>query len=173
MLMYLQAVDSGPERAKFETIYRTYRDPMYRVALAILRNPQDAEDAVHSAFVCIAENIRKLDAADSLKTKGYIVTVVRSRAIDLYRKKQAHPQGEYNDALLGVQRPYEGGNTVVRCMLKLPEKQRNVLILKYCHGYELKEIAKMLNISYQNAQKIEQRAKEKLRALCIEEGIEC
>ena len=172
-MIYLQTIDSPARRSKFETIYRTYRDPMYRVALAILKNPQDAEDAVHSAFVCIAENIRKLEGADSLKTKGYIVTVVRSRAIDLYRKKQAHPHGEYNDALLGVRQQYEGGNEVAKCMLKLPEKQRNVLVLKYCHGYELKQIAKMLSISYQNALKIEQRAKEKLRELCMEEGIEC
>ena len=38
---------------------------------------------------------------------------------------------------------------------------------------ELKEVAKMLGISYQNALKLEQRAKEKLRTLCQEEGIEC
>lgn len=172
-MIYLQTIDSTAQRSKFETIYRTYRNYMYRAAVSILKNPQDAEDAVQTAFVCIAENIRKIPEADSPKTKGYILTVVRSKAIDLYRKKQAHPQGEYNDTVPGVQKSYDGDNQLAGCMLKLPERQRTVLILKYYHGYELKEIAKMLNISYQNALKIEQRAKEKLHSLCREEGIKC
>lgn len=173
MMIYLQTIESTAERSKFEDLYRMYRDYMYRAAFAILKNSQDAEDAVQSAFVSVAENLKNIAETDSPKTRGYIVTIVRNAAIDLYRKKQAHPQVEYADGLVGVQRQYEGDNGVARCILKLPEQQRNVLILKYCHGYELKQIAKMLNITYQNALKIEQRAKAKLRKLCMEEGIEC
>ena len=173
MMIDLQIIESTAERSKFESLYRTYLHYMYRAALSILKNPQDAEDAVQSAFVSIAENMNKLGEVDDPKTKGYIVTVVRNSAIDLYRKKQAHPTTEYEDGLLGAEKPYEGGNQLASCMLKLPEQQRAVLVLKYCHGYDLKEIAKILSISYQNALKIEQRAKEKLRKLCQEEGIEC
>jgi RNA polymerase sigma-70 factor (ECF subfamily) len=43
-----------------------------------------------------------------------------------------------------------------------------VIILKYHHGYELKEVAKMLGITYANALSIDQRAKKKLKALCEE-----
>lgn len=173
MLMYLQAIDSAQKRSKFEEVYRLYRDYMYRVAFAILRNPQDAEDAVQSSFVRVAENIGRIGDARSLGTRSFLVTIVRNIAIDLYRRKRRFLQGEYVDAVVGVENTYRGENGVAKCMLKLPEKQRNVLVLKYCHGYELKEVAKMLGISYQNALKTEQRAKEKLRALCQEEGIEC
>lgn len=58
------------------------------------------------------------------------------------------------------------------CILKLPTRQQSVIILKYHHGYELKEIAKMLGITYANALKIEYRAKEKLKELCKEADIE-
>lgn len=173
MLVYLQTISSAKEKSKIETIYQMYRDYMYRVAFAILNNPQDAEDAVHSAFVCIAENMKKIDEAGSKKTRGYIVAIIRSKAIDLYRRKQSHSQSEYRDTVIGVQGQYGGDNDLARCMLKLPERQRNVIVLKYCYGYELKEIAKMLEISYQNALKIEQRAKAKLRDLCKKEGILC
>lgn len=173
MLTGLQTFESSTQRSKFEKVYQMYRAYMYRAAYAILKNPQDAEDAVHAAFVSIAENMKKISDAEDPKTKGYIVTIVRNAAIDLYRRKQAHPQSEYTDGVVGVQQQYEGGNGVTRCMLKLPEMQRSVLVLKYCHGYELKEIAKMLNMTHQNAMKIEQRAKAKLRVLCQEEGIEC
>ena len=171
-MIVLQTVNTMTWRSKLEAIYQTYRADMYRVAVSILKNPQDAEDAVHSAFVSIAENANKVEQIESPKTKGYVLTIVRNHAIDLYRKKQLHPQDEYLDASIGVQRQYDGDNELAKCILKLPEKHRSVIVLRYYHGYELKEIAKMLNISYQNALKIEQRARAKLRLLCQEE-IEC
>ena len=173
MLVYLQMIDTPEERSKFETMYLEYRDYMFGVAFSILNDPQDAEDVVHHAFVKIAENIKKIEDPVCLKTKGYIVTIVRNRAIDVYRRRRAHPHVEYDDAVQGIQVEYDGDNTVAACLLKLPERQRNVLILKYHHGYDLKEIAAMLDISYRNALQIDQRAKAKLKALCEEEGIKC
>ena len=173
MLIYLQMIETPEDKSKFEIIYTEYKDYMYRVAFAILNNPQDAEDAVHYAFVKIAENIKNVGEPVCLKTKGYVVTIVRNRAIDVYRQKQAHPHAEYKDAIKGMQVEYDGENRVTACIMKLSERQRNVIILKHYHGYDLKEIAKMLDISYRNALQIEQRAKAKLRALCEEEGIPC
>jgi RNA polymerase sigma-70 factor (ECF subfamily) len=146
---------------------------MYRVAFSILNNPQDAEDAVHHAFVKIAENIKKIDEPVCLKTRGYVVTIVRNRAIDVFRRKQAHPQTEYCDATQDMQVEYDGDNSVTACIMKLNERQRTIIILKHHYGYDTREIAKMLDITYRNALQIEQRAKAKLRALCEEEGIPC
>lgn len=172
MLIYLQMIDSTEEKSKFEVIYLRYREYLYRVAFKILQNPQDAEDAVHNAFLKIAKNIKKIGDPECLKTKGYIVTIVRNIAVDYYRKKQNHPHVELPMEIVGMQREYDGDNALAGCILKLPQRQRDVLVLKYHHGYELKEIARMLNITYRNALQIEQRAKAKLRILCQEEGIE-
>lgn len=173
MLIYLQMIETPEEKSKFEAIYLKYADYMYRVAFAILHNPQDAEDAVHYAFVKIAENIKKVGDPECLRTRGYVVTIVRNRAIDIYRKKKAHPRAEYRDAIKGMWMEYDGDNRIAACILKLNERQRNVLILKHHHGYNLHEIAKILDITYSNALQIEQRAKAKLRVLCEEEGIQC
>ena len=173
MLVYLQMIEDPKEKTKFEIIYRRYRYYMYRIALAILKNPQEAEDAVHSAFVKIIENIEKIPEPECIKTKSYIVTIIRNQAIDIYRRKRNHPNVEYIDANIGLCVTHEGENSVAKCMMKLPERQRSILLLKYRHGYDLREIAKMLGITYRNAAQIEQRAKVKLRALCEEEGIEC
>ena len=61
MLIYLQMIETPEDKSKFTVLYEEYRDYMYRVALAILHNPEDAEDAVHYAFVKIAENIKNVD----------------------------------------------------------------------------------------------------------------
>ena len=64
---------------------------MYAVAYSILCNPQDAEDAVHHAFVKIIENISKISDLECPKTASYIVTIVEHTAINLYRKKMPTP----------------------------------------------------------------------------------
>ena len=60
---------------------------MFHVANQILRNDQDAEDAVHDAFLAIAEHIRKFSRLERHKTRAFVVTIVENKAIDLYRRK--------------------------------------------------------------------------------------
>ena len=54
-LVYLQLIDSPEEQSRFEELYTTYRKLMFHVAKGILGNDQDAEDAVHDAFLSIAK----------------------------------------------------------------------------------------------------------------------
>ena len=168
MLVYLQIIDNPQERVKLETVYRQYQQLMYAVALKILGNPQDAEDAVHNAFVKIAKNINKIVDPECPKTKSYIVTIVEHQSIDLYRKKKRRPQEPLNEATAGLTVVYNGENELARCMAKLPARYRQILLLKYHHGYTTREIAKMLDLSLSNASKLEQRAKAKLEKLCKE-----
>lgn len=172
MLIYLQMIESQEDKHKFEIIYERYKDELFAIANDILHNEHDAEDAVHHGFMRLAENILKIGAPDCPKTRGYIVTIVENRAIDIYRAKQAHPMVPYSDETVGILVEYDGPNDLADCILKLPTRQRSIIVLKYHHGYELKVIAKMLGITYANALKIEYRAKERLRALCKEADIE-
>ena len=61
MIIYLQMIDAPEDKHKFEILYMKYRGLMFYIANQILTNKQDAEDAVHTAFVSIAENIQKID----------------------------------------------------------------------------------------------------------------
>jgi len=88
MLSYMSLMDSADDKSKFERIYQSYKGLMFYTANRILNNPQDAEDAVHTAFVKIAENISKIQEAVCPKTKVFVVTIVENTAIDLYRKKK-------------------------------------------------------------------------------------
>lgn len=171
MLVYIQMIDAPEDKDKFEAIYLEYRGLMFYIANRILNNEQDAEDAVHTAFVAIAENIEKISDPMCPKTKGYIVTVVESKAIDMYRRKQRHPQTLLDEETAGLAVGYEGRHTIARCFSLLPAQAKHILLLKYRYGYDNREIAKMLNISEANATKRTQRAKQKLEKLCTEEGL--
>lgn len=171
MFVYLMMIDSEKEQSKFEKIYLEYKGLMFYVSNQILNNEYDAEDAVHHAFVKIAENIRKIDEPICPKTKNFVVTIVENKAIDIYRVNQRRNNVEYIDEVVGICTEGIEGHGLANCILKLSLRYRQVILLKYYHGYSCKEIAKQLDLSESNVIKIDQRAKNKLLQICREEGI--
>ena len=171
MFIYLQMLETPEEKSKFEQLYLEYKGLMFHVAYEILHNEQDAEDAVHQAFVKIAENIKKIDDPIYPKTHSYVVTIVENKAIDQYRKQQKHQTVELIDDIQGTNAHYEGDNDLTKCILKLPARYREMILLRYHHGYSVREIAGMMGISLPAAIKLDQRAKQKLKKLCEEAGI--
>lgn len=171
MLIYLQMINSPGERSKFEILYYRYKDLMFSVAFSVLRNEREAEDAVHQAFVKIIENISKISDPKCPKTRSYVVTIVENTAINLYRRKKRHPSVPFEEWGEGIAVEYTGSNELARCMAQLPANYRQVLLLKYCHGYTAKEIAKMLGLTQANVASLLQRAKAKLEILCKEAEI--
>ena len=102
MLVYLQAIDNPEDRTRFEAMYSAYRGLMFHVARRILNNDQDAEDAVHMAFLSLAEH--SLSQSLGPRARCLAATVAERKAIDLYRARQRHPQAELAAviALLGT-----------------------------------------------------------------------
>lgn len=78
MLVYLQMLETEADRTKFEEIYHLYRDLMYVTAFSILHNEHDAEDAVHQAFIKVADNIKKIDDPKCPKSRFYIVAITEN-----------------------------------------------------------------------------------------------
>lgn len=170
-MIYLQMIESEDDKAKFEDIYLKYKSLMFYAANKILHNEQDAEDAVHMAFIKIAENIKKIDMVDCPKTRSYIVTIVENKAIDIYRRKSRHKEAEYLEEVNGFEVTYDGDNLLTKCILNLPARYREVILLRYYHGYSVREIAALFDISLMAASKLDQRAKKKLKERCKREGI--
>ena len=168
MLVYTQIIDIPQDKSKFERIYLEYRNIMFYVANRILNNEQDAEDSVHQAFIKIAENIDKVPDVLSKRTKSFVITIAENTAIDFYRKRQRHQNCDFSEDEYGYTVEYEGENELTRCILELPARYREVILLKYYNGYSTREIAKILGISFSAASKLDQRAKQKLELLCKE-----
>ena len=98
MIVYLQLIDTAEDRSKFEQLYEQYKQLMFYTAFQILKRPQDAEDAVHLAFLSIAENISRISDLDCPKTRAYIVTIVERKAIDMLRAERRHPSVPLNQS---------------------------------------------------------------------------
>ena len=99
------------------------------------------------------------------KTQGYVVTIAENKAIDLYRRRIKHPMVEMDDEVPGISFVYEGENALTACILKLPARYREMILLRYHYGYSVKEVAAIMGISFSAASKLDQRAKNKLKDL--------
>lgn len=102
MIIYLAAIDAPEDRDTFVALYETYRNLMFHVAHKILRNEADAEDAVHDAFVTVAEKIQIFSSLERHKTRSLLVTIVEHKAIDLYRKKQRRGEAPLVEEISGI-----------------------------------------------------------------------
>ena len=175
--MYLSIVETEEQRSMVERLYIDQKQTMYHTAFAILKNKQDAEDAVHEAFLRIITNIDKLSDIGSEKIKSFVIIVVKNIAIDIYRKRQKNvivDVPEDDDANISeVERKvlesseYDILNKVVGM---LPETQRNVLILKYYHDMTTADISAMLCVTASAVRTRICRAERKLAKLLEEEN---
>lgn len=86
----LKANDSDEPKDKFEKLYNTYKKQMMSLAVSILQNQKDAEDAVHDAFLIILSNMDAVDSIDDpTEVRGYVLNVVMNVSLDKIKGKQA------------------------------------------------------------------------------------
>lgn len=170
-MVYLSAADSRSEMSLFEKMYHEYRDILYRVAMSLLHNEMDAEDAVQQAFLYAAENMEKFSSGMCPKTLRYLVITVRCRATNILRANNRCLSFEDMDNLPAVEMEYPVLSPLAQCIAKLPEQYRDALILRTHYGFEYIEIAKLMNVTEANARKLVTRARNKLEIICKQEGI--
>src|ERR1044072_6372900 len=76
----------GDERA-FATIFKCYHQELYRFCLTIVRNPQDAQDALQNTMV---KTLRSLPGEKRhIELKPWLYRVAHNEAIELLRRHRA------------------------------------------------------------------------------------
>ncbi len=175
--MYLSMVETEEQRGMVERLYIDQKQTMYHTAFAILKNKQDAEDAVHEAFLRIITNIDKLSDIGSEKIKSFVIIVVKNIAIDIYRKRQKNviadvPEDDDADISEVERKVLESSEYDIlnKVVVMLPETQRNVLILKYYHDMTTADISAMLGVTASAVRTRICRAERKLAKMLEEEN---
>lgn len=88
LMLYLSMLETDEDKQNFERLYIRYAQDMYAVAYNILKNKEDAEDAVHQSFLKIAENFRKISQIPCHEIKPYIVIISRKIYTTKIRNEQ-------------------------------------------------------------------------------------
>ena len=145
---------------RLEEVITTYQDTLYRAALAILGDAQEAEDAVQDAFLRWWE--RAPDFPDAARERAWLLKVTvngcKSRLRAPWRRRTAPLLDTYPAA-----EPEE--REVLEAVQALPPRDRAVVHLYYCEGYQTAEIAAMTGQREGTVRSRLSRARAKLRDL--------
>ncbi len=142
----LSEIESLPDKIDFTRLYFTYRSMMFRIAMSILHNHADAEDAVAEAFKSIFIHFGKIKGVDCPETKSLLVITVRNKAIDIYRKNKKQFASELTDDItdLSFQMPEDNG--LADAIAILPAIDRDIVLLRVDNELKFREIAEILNL---------------------------
>jgi RNA polymerase sigma-70 factor, ECF subfamily len=138
-----------------EVIYDRYVSLVYRLALKILDNSQEAEDLTQEIFLTLWRNPNYAPERGSLGT--FLSTVTRSRAIDKLRSRSSKLRflQRWSQIIINENSfltPFENASLnqrseyVREALARLSDKQRQVLQMAYYDGLSQSEIAARLNI---------------------------
>ncbi len=152
------------DRSEFDRLVDSLSDPLYRLALKMLGNPQDAEDVLQNTFIKAMLNIDTFEQRSSLSTWLYRIAV--NESLMLLRKKKPEvslDESTPDDDQVADYAPKEFTdwcclpeeeflNAESRQMLDsairlLPETLRVVFLLRDIEGLSIQETSEALDLT--------------------------
>lgn len=123
-----------------EYLVDTYSASIIRLAYSYTSNMQDAEDVVQEVFTKLIQ--KRPDFKDENHIKAWLIRVTINTSINLVKsiKKKGNVPLEENIPYYEKEK-----DTLVEQLKYIPDKYNAVLYLYYYEGYEVKEIATILN----------------------------
>jgi RNA polymerase sigma-70 factor (ECF subfamily) len=168
-----QAAQGGAER--FEQLVRENKRAVFAVAQAKLRNSHDAEDVMQEVFVEAYRKFPKMRNPNGIGAWLYKATLNRCK--DHFRKKFRREKREriFTETLPGnpsIDSPPRSdiADSVLEAIELLPEKYRQLLMLKHFALLSYSEISKITGLTQSKIGTRLQAARRKLREKLIEMG---
>lgn len=147
------------EAKKFCECVDKCRNDLYIMALAILENSTDAEDAVSNAILKAYENIEQIRMFH--KFKPWMLTITKNEALKIKKKQLYLPGDETVEAL---SKPViEHYDELWDILQKMREEYRLVVVLFYYEGLSLQDISDVLDIPVGTVKSRLNRGKAQLR----------
>ena len=153
----LSTIETQEDKLIFEEIYEKYKSVSMRRALKILNGNQfDAEDAFQKAWIQISQNLHKLKSRNEAAVSTYIIKTIEFKALDIsnenreYQKylesAEINPKEYISDDLMYLVCSREQLENIVNVFENMDDKYREIMMLTYLQGFDVKSIAKQLNI---------------------------
>ncbi len=149
----------------FETIYRRYVKDVYHYALALMRNPADAEDVTQTTFMNAYRAYKRGD--EILKPQNWLIkiahNVARTRYARASRRVKEVPLEDHVDQLAVPEDERPDVEAVLRALGRLPFNQRAAIVMRELEGRSYAEIADTLDVSVPAVETLIFRARRSLR----------
>jgi RNA polymerase sigma factor (sigma-70 family) len=158
----VQKAIAGDTEAQ-EHLFARHRPRLYRTAVALLRNKEDAEDAVQDGLCKAYTNLRSFQGRSSFST--WLTSIVINSALMSRRRRRAHPEASLDEMLETYSAPPScvtadaQSNPETVCserqlndlldkqLLQLRPSLNVAFRLRAIHGFSLRESSQVLGIS--------------------------
>ena len=165
----IRAVQRGEEKA-FTEMFNTYKLPVYYFILRRIRNETDAEDLVMETFERAFASIKYFIPLVRLST--WLHEIAKNRIIDFVRtKKITPPMTELDYTIKDTYTPericiYNQEFKIVQEGIRtLKNEVHRKLMIMYCQGWKMREMAAELKMPMGTVQTYIHRSKNKLKKL--------
>jgi RNA polymerase sigma-70 factor (ECF subfamily) len=159
--------------------WRELRGPLAGFIARRVADPQDAEDVLQDVMLRIHRHSHELESAE--RVSAWVHRIARNAIVDHYRRRAARPElpagaagelEEREDGSLGEPASEALRRELAACLRplieRLPEKQREALVLTELDGLTQIEAARRLGISVSGAKARVQRGRAQLRTLLLD-----
>jgi RNA polymerase sigma-70 factor, ECF subfamily len=170
-----RAVQRDPDA--FAQIYDEHVDIIYRFIFYKVGDPGVAEDLAADVFAKAWERIDRFQWRN-VPVQHWLLTIARNIVTDHWRsrKRLSSPLEILGEAASDEPLPDEHVardlevETLARALLKLPDEQRDVLILRFIEDLPHRDVAAILGKSVDAVRQIQSRALRALRNVLTDDG---
>ncbi len=177
----IRSAQQGDERA-FEELVRLYDQNVLRLALNLLRSPEDANDIYQETFLRVYKNLQSFRFDCSFST--WLYRIATNLCLDALRKRRVRKEEdmvvETKDGVLDrmdtIEESRAEGNPqrhllsrqlrqrIEKILEELTPRERTVFELRHYEGLRLRAIGEVLGTSEEAAKNCLFRATQKMRA---------
>jgi RNA polymerase sigma factor (sigma-70 family) len=160
----LLAPRSRPDRA-FERLYKKHVGDVYRYALAVMRNPTDAEDVTQTTFLNAYRSYVEKGSRPE-KPQNWLIAIAHNVCRQRFRQSARRPaevsfEDDIADTVTDDEAPT--GDDIRRALSHLAFNQRAALVMRELEGRSYAEIAEILEVSTSAVETLIFRARRALR----------
>ncbi len=143
----IERAKAGEEEAYLK-IVGNYKDQVFRLALGIIKNRQEAEDITQEVFIRVFKSIKNFKYRSLLKTWIFRIAVNVSKNFLKKKKETFYPEyieiKDSNSSPPEILEYREELERFTEAIGGLPLKQQTVTILRAQQGLGFKEIARIM-----------------------------
>ena len=146
----------------FDLLVQCYLPRVYN-RLRALMPPEDVEDVTQEVFLAVVRSLDRFEGRSAFST--WLYAIINHKVSDYYRRRGKREDMERSfyeqEARLLSRDPQpsaEDRMLVRQILLRLPERHRDVLLLRFAEGLPFKEVAQAMNLSLEATKSLYRRA---------------
>ncbi len=151
--------------ASFESLINRHKNRVFSYILLVVKNRELAEDIFQDTFIKVVKSLQSGSYKDDGRFVSWVMRIAHNLIIDYYRKEKhlktvsnddsempLFNSAKFSDATIEQQLVTNQIHTDIKHLIdRLPEEQKEVVLMRYYYDMSFKEIADFADVSINTA----------------------